>query len=161
MRCRGLGPTIFESLWWLGGALKEIVSLYTRWHPVIPTRSERGDAAPASEPQRLRFLFTVSRSQWQVEGGSRYLSRVPSARFLPQHLKKIESAFRQAHWDCRTDSSWWWRMQTPTFRWHMGNKEALLVRGSFVGTWGGGGWRCRPHTNPINFPLGLQRLGIN
>lgn len=39
------------------------------------------------------FLFTVLRSQWQVKGGSRCLSRVPSALSLSQHLKRSRALF--------------------------------------------------------------------
>lgn len=70
-KIRALGLIIFESLWVLCGIGKYIVSLYTRWHPVIPTRAERSRAA-----ERLshgQFLFSIWFSHCcRYKGGSSF-----------------------------------------------------------------------------------------
>lgn len=129
IKYRALGLIIFESIWILCGTGKYIVSLYTRWHPVIPTRSERSDPAKRLSYSR-KFLFSIlffrrgeykdGKDVWHVT--SELQSPSVSQRFRVASVKG-------------TGTQFWLTVMNgdPTFRLHMENNGALLVLGSFLG----------------------------
>lgn len=93
MKCRGLGP---DSFWSPSGGLVEQgrkLSAYTQGGTLWFQPGLRAEMLLPDLSHRDGFLFTVSRSQWQVKGGSRYLSRVPSALSVSQRLKRSRALF--------------------------------------------------------------------